>query len=80
MLRNIPRWLGTALVVFGVIVMPLCYYAVSLTLRHEAACAATDAACLADAAFWRSFAIAGFMTALVISMSGVIIDRLRRRR
>lgn len=80
MWRSLPRWLGTALIVLGVVVMPICYHAVSLTLQHEASCAANDAGCVADAAFWRGLAIAGFMVALVIGATGVILDRLREKR
>lgn len=67
------------LLVCGLIVMPVCYYAVSLTLRHEAACLGGDAGCMADAAFWRGLAIAGFVAGLAIGAAGVVLDRLAGR-
>lgn len=80
MLERIPRRLGTALILFGVVVMPVCYYAISLMLRREAACAGADARCLADALFWRDLATAGFVAALAIGTIGVVLDLLRKRR
>lgn len=77
MLRRIPRRLPTVLIFAGLLMMPAFYYAVSLTLRHEAACAGGDAGCMADAVFWRELAIAGFVAGLLISTVGVVLDRLR---
>lgn len=84
MFGRIPQWLGTALILVGVVGVPVCYYAVGLALRREEACddvkraAALTAQCAADAAFWRDIAILGFATALGIGVLGVVIDRIRR--
>ncbi len=68
------------LLVCGLMIMPACYYLVSLTLRHQAACESGDAGCIADAAFWQGLAIAGFVAGLAIGATGVILDRLGGRK
>jgi len=81
MFGRVPRWLGTALMMVGVVGLPGFYYAVGVALRREQACVGAAAAqCAADAAFWREFAIAGFVITLGVAVIGVILDRLLRRR
>ena len=79
--RRIPRNLGTVLLLAGLALMPLCYLAIGMTLRHEAACIGDPdalARCVAGAVHWRNIAISGFVSALGVSAIGLILDRLRR--
>lgn len=87
MLARIPRWLGTTLNVGGLIGCAACYVATKVAMSRGQACAEVHAGaeradvlaaqCAADAAFWTDVAIAGFVTALLISFAGVVIDRVQ---
>lgn len=80
---RLPKKLGTVLLLAGIAIMPLCYYAVGMAMRHEASCdalASGSGACASEARFWREVAIAGFVAALLVSFVGVVLDRLRAWR
>lgn len=78
------RRIGTTLILSGVIVLPVLYYAIGKLLRREEACAEADASivsqCIGDVVFWKNAAIFCFAAVLALAFIGVIIDRIGRLR